>query len=90
MHKGDFLKAAGITVAEATEVDGGLLRLRARFDSDDVREQLVKTLVEQGFGIRSVVDLESDLEALFLQLTGDASSSSAAGGAGITQAGGVA
>ena len=91
VHKGDFLKAAGITVAEATEVDGGLLRLRARFDSDDVREQLVKTLVEQGFGIRSVVDLESDLEALFLQLTGDtSSSSSAAGGAGITQAGGVA
>jgi ABC-2 type transport system ATP-binding protein len=89
VHKGDFLNAAGISVAETIELDGGLIRLRARFDSDDVRERLVKSLVEQGFGVRSVTDLETDLEALFLKLTGDKQPSSSAGSSSA-QVGGAA
>jgi len=95
VHKGDFLNTAGISVAEAIELDGGLIRLRARFESDDVRERLVKSLVEQGFGVRSVTDLETDLEALFLKLTGDkqpaqSSSSSARSSSATAQVGGAA
>jgi len=83
VQKGDLLRAAGVADAEAEDIEGGLVRLRARFDDDAAREQLVKTMVEQGFGVRAVVDLESDLEALFLKLTGGQSTSS-------TQPGGVA
>ncbi len=70
VQKADLLRASGTSDAEVTELEGGLVRLQARFDSDDAREALVKTMVEQGFGVRRVVDLESDLEALFLKLTG--------------------
>ncbi len=69
LEKMAVMKAAGVVDAEVVAVDGGLLRLRARFETTTAREQLVRSLVEHGFGVRSVVDLESDLEALFLQLT---------------------
>jgi ABC-2 type transport system ATP-binding protein len=77
LQKGELLQAAGVADADASSVDGadgsgGLVRIRARFDNDDARERLIATLVAQGFGIRTVVDLESDLEALFLKLTGGA------------------
>jgi ABC-2 type transport system ATP-binding protein len=78
LEKGALLRAAGIDHASAVELVGqqtGLLRLRASFDNDATRERLVKALVEQGFGIRTVVELESDLEALFLALTAGTSSS---------------
>ena len=64
------------------------MRLRASFDDDAARERLIKTLVEQGFGVRTVVDLESDLEALFLTLTGGGATP--ASSSSFTQPGGVA
>ncbi len=95
IQKGELLRAAGVTDADASDVAGadgtGLIRVRARFDSDDVRERLISTLVEHGFGIRTVVDLESDLEALFLKLTGGAKRPDGDGGdVAVTMAGGVA
>jgi ABC-2 type transport system ATP-binding protein len=92
LEKGALLRVAGIEHASAVELVGqqqGLLRLRASFDDDATRERLIKTLVEQGFGIRTVVELESDLEALFLALTAGSSSSSLSAPP-HTQPGGVA
>ncbi len=78
------LVVAGVTDVEATAVDGGLVRLRARVADDAAREGLVRALVVAGFGVRSVVPLESDLEALFLQLTaGDASAAASASAPGV-------
>lgn len=90
VEKGELLRATGLAQATAVDLEGsqqGLVRLRASFDDDAARERLIKTLVEQGFGVRTVVDLESDLEALFLTLTGDAPPSSTSS---FTQPGGVA
>jgi ABC-2 type transport system ATP-binding protein len=68
----------GVTDVEVGDIDGGLVRIRARVASDEACEHLVGALVHGGFGVRSVVPLESDLESLFLQLT--------AGTAGVTGA----
>lgn len=75
IEKGQLLKIDGITDVEASDVvaangsDTGLVRLRARFPSETAREGLIRALVSAGFGIRTVADLESDLEAVFLKLT---------------------
>ncbi len=75
VEKASLLRLDGVGDAEAVDVKDaagaptGLMRLRARFASDEARENLVRALVQAGFGVRSVVDLESDLEAVFLKLT---------------------
>jgi ABC-2 type transport system ATP-binding protein len=69
LHKGALLQASGVNDADAVSHDNGCVRISARFDSDTAREDLVRVLVQEGFGIRRVVELESDLEALFLKLT---------------------
>jgi ABC-2 type transport system ATP-binding protein len=77
LQKSEVLTVDGVRDAEAIEQEGGLVRVRARFASDDAREQLIRSLVERGFGVRTVVELESDLEALFLKLTGAPSAQAA-------------
>jgi ABC-2 type transport system ATP-binding protein len=92
IEKGELLRAVGLTNASAVELTGsqqGLVRLRASFDDDAARERLIKTLVEQGFGVRTVIDLESDLEALFLTLTGGGATP-ASSASSVTMPGGVA
>lgn len=75
IEKGELLRVEGVGDVEANEVlddadkKTGLVRLRARFASDQVREDLVRALVTAGFGVRIVQDLETDLEAVFLKLT---------------------
>ena len=75
IEKGELLRVDGVSDVEAADIvddagkGTGLLRLRARFANDQVREDLVRALVTAGFGVRAVVDLESDLEAVFLKLT---------------------
>lgn len=80
LEKSQLLHVDGVKDVEAVAVNvvegrvvvddkGEFVRVRARFASDMVRESLVRVLVGAGFGVRSVVDLESDLEAVFLQLT---------------------
>jgi ABC-2 type transport system ATP-binding protein len=64
-----LLVGDGVSDLDAATVDGGLVRLRARCATDTAREGLVRALVQAGFGVRSVVPLESDLESLFLTLT---------------------
>ena len=64
-----LLARDGLVDVDARDAGDGLVRLRARFASDEAREEFVRLLVERGFGIRAVVPLESDLESLFLQLT---------------------
>jgi ABC-2 type transport system ATP-binding protein len=74
IEKGELLRVEGVDDVSAEDVvdaqgKAGLVRLRARFASDLVREDLVRALVTAGVGVRTVMDLESDLEALFLKLT---------------------
>lgn len=83
IEKGELLAVDGVADVEALPLEDGLVRLRARFASNEVREQLVRSLVQAGFGIRTVMDLESDLEAVFLKLT--RAPHDAAPDAGITQ-----
>ena len=69
LHKAAVLNAAGIVDPDVVVVEGGFVRIRARFETAAAREQLVRALVENGFGVHRVADVESDLEALFLKLT---------------------
>ena len=69
LEKIGALNTDGVADPEAVVVEGGLVRIRARFETAAAREQLVRAVVENGFGVRSVADVESDLEALFLKLT---------------------
>ncbi len=63
------LAVDGADEVETAALDGGLVRIRARFTNEEAREGLVRALVQAGFGVRSVIPLENDLEALFLKLT---------------------
>jgi ABC-2 type transport system ATP-binding protein len=63
------LSLDGLDDVDVRDEGSGLVRIRARFASDEAREDLVRALVQQGFGVRAVVPLQSDLESLFLQLT---------------------
>jgi ABC-2 type transport system ATP-binding protein len=71
------LRLDGVSDLIVGDAGGGLLRVQARVADDTAREQLVRALVERGLGVRSVVALGTDLEALFLALTGTASASAA-------------
>ena len=66
------LAVAGVSDVDVVAGEGylGVVVARARFVDDNAREATVAALVGAGCGVRSVVDLESDLEALFLKLTG--------------------
>lgn len=82
LEKHELLRIDGVADVEAIAMPDGLIRLRARFGSNQVRERLVWALVQAGFGIRTVMDLESDLEAVFMKLT----RTSQHGGEGVSAA----
>ena len=67
--KADLAHQEGVAELEAADVGEGLVRLRARLASDAARELLVATLVQRGFGVRTVADTEVGLESVFLKLT---------------------
>lgn len=71
----------GVADADVRETGDGLLRVRGRFATDDAREGFVRALVENDFGVRAVVPLETDLESLFLQLTAGTGSTAGLSGA---------
>ncbi len=54
---------------EVVRSEGELLQCRVDLTGDH-REDLVRALVEAGFGVRRVDDAEAELEQIFLQLTG--------------------
>ncbi len=59
----------GVDGVDVAALDGGVVKIGARVVSVDAREALVRALVTQGFGVRSVVDADSGLEGVFLRLT---------------------
>jgi ABC-2 type transport system ATP-binding protein len=69
----DDAKAALASVAGVTDVQAamgaGTVQLKARVQSDAAKEAAVKALVDKGLGVRSVGDVEGDLESVFLKLT---------------------
>jgi ABC-2 type transport system ATP-binding protein len=69
VEKADLKAMAGVSRLEAKALAGGLVSLRADLGNDDAREALVRALVQQGFGVRAVQDVESGLESVFLKLT---------------------
>jgi ABC-2 type transport system ATP-binding protein len=71
----------GVADADVRDTGDGLLRVRGRFATDDAREGFVRALVENDFGVRAVVPLETDLESLFLQLTAGTGSTAGLSGA---------
>jgi ABC-2 type transport system ATP-binding protein len=73
LHAANVLQLPGLADTSVTELEGGLLRVRADVDGDAAREALVAALVKHGFGVRAVAEREGDLEALFLRLTDDTS-----------------
>ena len=64
-----FALLEGVSEIEAQPAGEGLLRLRARLASNAARELLVASVVQRGFGVRSVTDAEIGLESVFLKLT---------------------
>ncbi len=70
LHSPAPFVARGISELEVFELPGGLLRIRAHCESDEARELLVSSLVARGLGVRGVSVVKSDLETLFLSLTG--------------------
>ena len=68
-QKAQLAQIPGVTAVEATAIDADVVRITARVQHDAAREDLVRTLVAQGFGVRSVVDAEAGLESVFLRLT---------------------
>ena len=68
-EKANVASLPGVGSVEAVELEQGLLRIGARLEHDAAREALVKSLVEQGFGVRSVSAASGGLESVFLKLT---------------------
>ncbi|MBI1949492.1 MAG: ABC transporter ATP-binding protein [Deltaproteobacteria bacterium] len=67
--KAELAHLEGVAELEAADAGDGLVRLRARLASDAARELFVATLVQRGFGVRTVGDVEAGLESVFLKLT---------------------
>lgn len=69
----DDVKAALAGVAGVSDVQAamgaGTVQVKARVQNDEAKERAVKALVDKGLGVRSVGDVEGDLESVFLKLT---------------------
>lgn len=68
-QKAELARIEGVLGVEASAVAPDAVKITARVQHDAAREELVRTLVAQGFGVRSVVDVDAGLEAVFLRLT---------------------
>jgi ABC-2 type transport system ATP-binding protein len=69
----DDVKAALAAVQGVSDVQvamgAGTVQVKARVLNDAAKEGAVKALVDKGLGVRSVGDVEGDLESVFLKLT---------------------
>jgi ABC-2 type transport system ATP-binding protein len=59
----------GVDGLEVAALEDGAVKIGARVVSLAAREALVRALVTQGLGVRSVVDADAGLESVFLRLT---------------------
>ena len=69
--KAELARVAGVVRIEAQPAGKGMSKLVVNA-SDVAREELVRALVTQGFGVRQIVDEQGGLEGVFLTLTGKA------------------
>lgn len=67
--KADLGAIPGVVSVEHAPQTKDTVKITARVVSDEAAEELVRVLVAQGFGVRSVVDVEAGLESVFLRLT---------------------
>lgn len=60
----------GVSEVELVSIDGDLVELSAKVESEEAKEALVKALVDKGLGIRRVAERQgAGLESVFLRLT---------------------
>jgi ABC-2 type transport system ATP-binding protein len=69
LQKADPGRIEGVSLLEAAQHSQDAVKITARVAHDAAREELVRSLVAQGFGVRTVVDVEAGLESVFLRLT---------------------